>query len=137
MKFFLPRATGPSRPRATRPGGFLLVEIMVAVAIFSVSVIALGRCMSECLDTQTFCTRQTRALLALQNRMVEVQASPVMPDAFNKQPLKGMFGGMTMIERRRTLDIKNDDGTNISTGRGWNDHRPNGFFDACDFFPTQ
>ena len=92
----------------------MLLEIMIAVAIFSVSIIALGRCMSECLDTQSFCTRQTRALLALQNRMVEIQASPVMPDAFNKQTLKGMFSGMTMIERRRTLDIKNDDGTNIS-----------------------
>lgn len=92
----------------------MLVEIMIAVAIFSVSVVALGRCMSECLDTQAFCTRQTRALLALQNRMIEIQASPVMPDAFKKQSLKGMFSGMTMIERRRTLDIKNDDNTNIS-----------------------
>ncbi len=99
---------------ARRQQAFLLLEIMVAVLIFSLGVIALGRCMSECLDTQAFCAGQEKALLALQNRMVEIQASPIMPDENKKRELSGMFGGMTMIERRRTLHIKNEDNADLS-----------------------
>ena len=46
----------------------MLLEIMLAVLIFSLGVIALGRCMSECIDTQGACARQARALLALHDR---------------------------------------------------------------------
>ncbi len=92
----------------------MLLEIMLAVLIFSISVVALGRCMSECLDTQAVCARQSKALLALENRMVEIQASPVMPDENKKRALEGMFAGMTMIEHRRTLDIKNENSASLS-----------------------
>ena len=37
-----------------------------------------------------------------------------MPDENKKRELSGMFSGMTMIEHRRTLDIKNDDNTSLS-----------------------
>ena len=46
--------------------------------------------------------------------MIEIQASPIMPDENKKRELSGMFSGMTMIERRRTLDIKNQDSTSLS-----------------------
>lgn len=116
----LPTAARPpliahrSLPERRREGAFLLLEMIIAVLIFSLGVIALGRCMSECLDTQAFCGRQGRATLALQNRMVEIQASPIMPDENKKRELTGMFSGMTMIEHRRTLRIKNEDNADLS-----------------------
>ena len=96
-------------PRRLRRAGFLLLEVMLAVAIFTIGVIALGRCMSNLLDAQDIRNQEERARLALENRMVEIQASPVLPDEIHRAALKGMFAGMTMIERRRTLDVKNED----------------------------
>ena len=104
----------PGSFRARRRAAFMLLEVMLAVLIFSLGVIALGRCMSECIDTQGFCARQDKALLALQNRMIEIQASPILPDENKKRELSGMFSGITMIEHRRTLDIKNEDNASLS-----------------------
>lgn len=98
--------------RADR-GGFLLLECMMAVLIFTIAVIGLGRCMSDCLEAQQYRLTEERARLALENRMVEIQASPVMPDELRKHDLQGQFAGMTMIERRKTLDVKNEEGVNL------------------------
>jgi type II secretory pathway component PulJ len=98
-----------SFPHRNRRGGFLLLEIMLAVMIFSLSVVALGRCMSDCLDAQQARIREEHARLALENRMGELQASPALPDESRRRTLEGMFTGMTMLERRRTLDFKNED----------------------------
>ena len=97
----------PSRRRAS--AGFLLLEILLATFIFVVGILALGRCMSNCLDAQEFRGQEDRARLALENRMAEIQASPALPDDNHRSVLKGMFAGMTLIERRRTLDVKNQD----------------------------
>ena len=95
--------------RAARArGGFLLLEVVLAVAIFTIGVLALGRCMSNCLDTQSVIAQEERARLALENTMVEVQASPGLPDAQSSKTLDGMFAGITMLESRRTLDLKNE-----------------------------
>ena len=103
--------TPGSRPLRRRrgKGGFLLLEILLAVLIFTVGVIALGRCLSNCLNGQEIRNQEERARLALENRMIEIQVSPVLPDEFHRDRLKGMFDGLTMIERRRTLDVKNED----------------------------
>ena len=100
--------TPPSIPRR-RAGGFLLIEILLAVAIFVVGVIALGRCVTNCTTAQNVRDQEERARLALQNAMLEVQASPVLPDENHREKLKGMFNGLTLIERRRTLSVENED----------------------------
>lgn len=99
----------PSRRR-----GFLLLECMVAVMMFSVAVIGLGRCMSDCLEAQHARLQEERARLALENRMVELQASPALPDENKRRKLEGQFAGMAMVEHRRPLTIKNEDGLNLS-----------------------
>jgi hypothetical protein len=95
-----------------RPAGgeaaFLLLEVVLAVAIFTLGVLALGRCMSNCLDTQSVIAQEERARLALENSMVEVQASPSLPDEQSTKVLDGMFRGITILEQRRTLDLKNE-----------------------------
>jgi type II secretion system protein I len=100
-----------ARPRLRRPapaGGFLLLEVVIAVAIFTLGVLALGRCMSNCLDTQNIIAQEERAGLALENAMVEVQANPSLPDERSSKKLDGMFQGITILESRRTLDLKNE-----------------------------
>ncbi len=99
----------PSLTLRRRAGGFLLVEILLAVAIFVVGVIALGRCVTNCTTAQSIRDQEERARLALQNATLELQASPVLPEENHKEKLKGMFDGMTLIERRRTLSVENED----------------------------
>lgn len=97
------------RARSHR-GGFLLLEIMVAVGIFSLGVLALGKAMTDCVAAQKIRADSERARLALENRMLEVQANPAMPDDYKKRKLSGAFEGMTLIERRTALQLRNEDG---------------------------
>ena len=100
-----PRLTSQHR----RPGGFLLIEILLAIAIFVVGVIALGRCVSNCTTAQSIRNQEERARLALQNATLEVQASPLVPDENHREKHKGMFEGLTLIEHRRSLAVENED----------------------------
>ena len=97
----------PARRRA--PAGFLLLEVVLATMIFVVGVIALGRCMGNCLSAQNARGQEDRARLALENRMAEIQASQALPDQEQRSVLKGMFTGITVVERRKTLDVKNEE----------------------------
>ena len=94
--------------RRNRRGGFLLLEIILATLIFTVGVLSLGRCLSFCLNAQQVRSQDDRARTALENRMAEIQASPALPDEMRRTQLKGMFSGLTLTERRRTLDLKNE-----------------------------
>ena len=104
----------PHTARRSRRGGFLLLEIMIAVAIFTLGVLALGRCLTTCLQAQGIRAQEERARLALENRMVEIQASPVLPDQDHLTKLDGMFTGIVIVERRRTVDVKNEKGVAMS-----------------------
>ncbi len=121
------RSSGPGRSRRGA-GGFLLIEILLAVAIFVVAVIALGRCVGNCITSQEIRNQEERARLALQNAMLEVQASPNLPDEKHQEKLKGMFTGLTLIERRRTLTVENEDKVlmpdlhEITLSVEWTDH---------------
>lgn len=97
-----------------RRSGFLLLEILLATAIFTLGVLALGRCLTTCLQAQGIRAQEERARLALENAMVEIQASPVLPDENHHEKLKGMFTGITLVERRRTVDVKNEKGVAMS-----------------------
>ncbi len=104
----------PRPARRSRRSGFLLLEIMIAVAIFTLGVLALGRCLTTCLQAQGIRAGEERARLALENRMVEIQASPVLPDQNHTTKLDGMFTGIVIVERRRTVDVKNEKGVAMS-----------------------
>ena len=100
--------------RRRRRAAFLLLEIILAVAIFTLGVLSLGRCLNNCLVAQRIREQEERARAALANRMAEIQASPALPDEFRKTELKGMYTGVTLIERRKTLEVKNEYDLNLS-----------------------
>ena len=91
-----------------RQKAFLLLEIILAVAIFTVGVLSLGRCLNNCLIAQQIRGQEERARAALENRMAEIQASPALPDEYRRTKLNGMYTGVTLIERRKALDVKNE-----------------------------
>ena len=48
------RATS-RRTRWKRAGGFMLLEALLAVTIFAIGVLTLGRCVSGCLSAESSC----------------------------------------------------------------------------------
>ncbi len=88
----------------------MLLEIMLAVAIFAMGVVTLGAALTQCLVAQRLRFESERARLALQNRMAEIQANPAMPDNSARREMKGAFAGMTMVEKRKAVEFKNEEG---------------------------
>lgn len=89
-------------------GGFVLLEAMLAVAIFALGVIALGRCVSSCVAAEHFKVEDARARRVLQNRVAEIEAEAVLVTTATEEKLKGPFEGMTLKQRRVPLRKKNE-----------------------------
>jgi len=92
----------------------VLLEIMLATVIFAVGVVALGAALSDCIGAQKLRDESERARLALQNRMAEIQANPAMPDDSARRQLKGAFAGITMVEKRKAIEFKNEENVIMS-----------------------
>lgn len=105
-----------ARIRRSRRGqpGFVLLEILLATVIFAVGVVALGSSLSDCINAQRLRNESERARLVLQNRMAEIQANPAMPDDSARRTMKGAFAGMVIIEKRRALELKNEENAIMS-----------------------
>lgn len=105
----------PRTARQRRAAGFILLEILLAVGIFALGVIALGRCVSACMDAQRLRTEDGRARQLLENRQAEIAASPALPDANRKRTFsEGTFAHMTLVETRRPLDLRNERDASLS-----------------------
>ena len=95
--------------RPVRSGGFILFEAMLAVAIFAIGVLALGRCVEGCIQAGTLKEEDARARRVLENRMAEIEAGAVqMVKDSTTDELKGAFAGMTLKQTRVALKRKNE-----------------------------
>src|SRR5436309_15610376 len=75
-------STTPSLRQAmpgSRRRGFALYEVLLGVTVFVVGVLALGRCVENCLNASTLAAEDSRIRLILSNRMAEIQATPGVP----------------------------------------------------------
>jgi Tfp pilus assembly protein PilV len=99
---------GSSQGRRCGESGILLLEIMLAVAIFSVAVIGLGRCVSNCLAAEAIRTQDARARQLLASRSAEIQASLALPDASATNEMEAPFAGFTVVESRRAANLHNE-----------------------------
>jgi Tfp pilus assembly protein PilV len=87
---------------------FVLLEVMLGVAIFAIGVIALARCVDNCLTAEIARADDQRARLALENRMAEIEAGGVTVEDQKTEKLEGMFEGMTLTQSRTPLKEKNE-----------------------------
>jgi prepilin-type N-terminal cleavage/methylation domain-containing protein len=90
------------------PRGFVLLEVMLAVGIFSIGIIALGQCVDNCLRSQAAINQSQKARLALENRMAQIEAGEVQIGDEKTEDLKGMFAGMKMRQKRAELKAENE-----------------------------
>jgi hypothetical protein len=88
--------------------GFVLIEVMLGVTIFSMGVLALGQCVNNCVQAEVAKNEDRSARVALSNRLAEIEGGSVDPSKANKEDLKGMFAGITLKQRFKPLSLKNE-----------------------------
>src|ERR671912_1004625 len=91
-----------------RRAGFVLLECMLAVAIFALGILALGRCVENCLRAEKFRREEGLAQRALANYWVQVVHGAIPITENVSYPLKGAWEGMTMNVSREPLVVKNE-----------------------------
>ena len=92
-----------------RQSGFVLLECMLAVAIFALGILALGRCVENCLKAEKYRREESLGQRALANywRQIEAGAIPLTDKAEEK--LKGAWEGMILNMYREPLALKNEE----------------------------
>ncbi len=96
------------RRLSRKTGGFLLLDCMLAVAIFGFGVIALGRSVENCLRAERFRREEGLAQRLLQNYMVQIETEALpLADQMTEQ-LKGAWTGMTLNITREQLKLQNE-----------------------------
>jgi len=86
---------------------------MLGVIIFAAGVLALGKCVNNCITAESVREETEAARLALENRMAEVEAGEVATDKDLSDPLGDGFPGMTMKQTRQPVPAKNEKGNVI------------------------
>jgi type II secretion system protein I len=88
--------------------GFVLLEAILAVGIFAIGVLALGRCVNNCIAAEHFKREDALAGQALENRMAEIEAGAVVPESSGAEILESPFDGMKLKQTVLPLQIKNE-----------------------------
>jgi len=104
-----PAMAALNRAPALWSRAFILFESMLAVAIFSLAVLALGKCVDNCMRAEILKEQDSRARRFLENRMAEIEAGAVpLDDKTLTVELKDAFAGMTLKQSRAPLQRKNE-----------------------------
>jgi prepilin-type N-terminal cleavage/methylation domain-containing protein len=91
-----------------RRRGFMLFESLLAVTIFTIAVLALAKCVNNCMRAEMQMREDDRARRALENRMAEIEAGAVQVSDEKSEDLKSPFDGMTITQSRKALKWKNE-----------------------------
>ena len=97
-----------------RRSGFALYEVLLGLAIFAVGVIALGRSVQNCLNASGLSEEDNRVRRLLANRMAEIQASPIHPDASKEDKIDTGYGIVKLIQKSTPEELEEPDNTVIS-----------------------
>ncbi len=87
---------------------------MIGVTIFALGVLALGRCVSNCVTAESAREETERARLALENRMAEVEVGEIATDKDLSDDLGDGFPGMTLKQSRHPVNAKNEKNEEIT-----------------------
>ena len=97
-----------------RRSGFALYEVLLGLAIFAVGVLALGRSVQNCLNASELSEEDNRVRRLLANRMAEIQASPINPDASKEDKIDTGYGIVKLIQKSTPEELEEPDNTVIS-----------------------
>lgn len=87
----------------------MLFEAMLAVVIFALGVLSLGRCVENCIRAEKFRREESLARRLLANRMTEIFAGAVpLTDKASEKWDKGPWEGMELSTIREPLQFKNE-----------------------------
>ena len=100
--------------RHSLAAGFVLLEVMLAVFIFAIGVITLGRSVSNCLAAEQYKAEDTLARRALENRLVEIEAGAVPIAAPRADDLTAPFTGMKLRQTAAPLKRQNERGADLA-----------------------
>ena len=94
--------------------GFALYEVLLGLAIFVIGVLVLGRSVENCLNASELSEEDNRVRQLLANRMAEIQASPVLPDAKKDEKIDTGYGIVRLIERSVPQEFEEPDNTVVT-----------------------
>jgi Tfp pilus assembly protein PilV len=82
-----------------KSSAFALYEVVIGVLIFSIGVLALGRCVQNCLNASAITAEDERVRLILSNRMAEIQATPGFPDPSSETKIDTGYGPVKLVQK--------------------------------------
>jgi Tfp pilus assembly protein PilV len=93
---------------AKKSAGFLLLEVMLAVTIFGIGMIALSRCVENCLRAEHIRREEGLAQRVLANYLVQIETEALPLSDKMSEKLKGAWEGMTMDITREQMKLQNE-----------------------------
>ena len=88
--------------------GFLLLEVMMAVAIFALAVITLAACVENLINAQTLKDEDEKVRRFLASRMAEIQAGAIPLSDSANEDIKDLLPKMKLKTTRTQLKRKNE-----------------------------
>jgi Tfp pilus assembly protein PilV len=105
---------GKNRRRIRGQIGFALYEVLIGVAIFAIGVIALGRAVENCLNASTISAEEQVVRQILSDRMAQIQAAPVVPDAEKEFKVNSNYGTVRLTQKSAPAELTEADNTVIN-----------------------
>lgn len=93
---------------------FALYEVLMGLAIFALGVLALGRAVENCLNASTLNAEENRVRQILSNRMAEVQATRLPPDAAKEFNIDTGYGIVKLIQASAPAELEENNGTQLA-----------------------
>lgn len=86
----------------------------MGLAIFALGVLALGRAVENCLNASTLNAEENRVRQILSNRMAEVQATRLPPDAAKEFNIDTGYGIVKLIQASAPAELEENNGTQLA-----------------------
>jgi len=86
----------------------MLLEALLAVMIFALGVLVLGKCVNACLSAMRLKEEDALARRALENRWVEIESGAVQLTNESTEDLKPPFDGMKLKTTRVAVEKENE-----------------------------
>ena len=106
-------AARPVRRHSRSKYAFALYEVLLGVAIFSLGVISLGRAVQNCINASTISAEENVVRQILSDRMAQVQAASVVPEAQKEFKVGTNYGKVILTQKTAPAPLTEPDNTII------------------------